>query len=46
MRVGDESSIAFEGKRSIFINYLNGEKLKLEGVLYVPSLKVNILTLR
>ena len=46
IRFGDESSMVFEGKGSIVVNYSRGEELKLEGVLYVPSLKVNILTLR
>ena len=46
IRFGDESSMVFEGKGSIVVNYSSGEELKLEGVLYVPSLKVNILTLR
>ena len=43
---GDESSVMFEGKGSIIVNYPSGEELNLEGVLYVPSLKVNILSLR
>ena len=45
IKFGDESSIAFEGKGSIIVNYSNGEELKLEGVLFVPTLKVNILSL-
>ena len=45
IRFGDESSVRFEGKGSIFRNYLDGEEIKLEGVLFVPSLRVNILSL-
>ena len=45
IRFGDESSVRFEGKGSIFLNYLDGEEIKLEGVLFVPSLRVNILSL-
>ena len=45
INLGDESSVKFEGKGSIFLNYLDGEEIKLEGVLFVPSLKVNILSL-
>ena len=45
IKFDDESSIRYEGKRSIFLNYLDGEEIKLEGVLYVPSLRVNILSL-
>ena len=45
IKFGDESSIRYEGKGSIFLNYLDGEEIKLEGVLYVPSLRVNILSL-
>ena len=32
---GDESSISFEGKLSIVMNYLDGKEIKLEGVLFV-----------
>ena len=45
IRFGDESSVRFEGKGSIFLHYLDGEEIKLEGVLFVPSLRVNILSL-
>ena len=45
IRFDDESSVRFEGKGSIMLNYLDGEEMKLEGVLFVPSLKVNILSL-
>ena len=45
IRLGDESSVKFEGKGSIVLNYLDGEEIKLERVLFVPSLKVNILSL-
>ena len=33
IRFGDESLVRFEGKGSIFLNYLDGEEIKLEGVL-------------
>ena len=46
IRFGDESLVMFEGKGSIVVNYPNGEELKLKGVLFVPTLKVNILSLR
>ena len=45
IRFGDESSIAFEGKGSIMVSYSDGEELKLDGVLFVPTLNVNILSL-
>ena len=45
IRFGDESLVRFEGKGSIFLNYLDGEEIKLEDVLFVPSLRVNILSL-
>ena len=46
IRFDNESSVMFEGKGSIVVNYPNGEELKLDGVLFVPSLTVNILSLR
>ena len=45
IKFGDESSISFQGKGSIIVNYSNREELKLDGVLCVPTLKVNILSL-
>ena len=45
IKFGDESSIAFEGKGSIIVNYSDGEELKLDGVLFFTTLKVNILSL-
>ena len=45
IRFGNESSVRFEGKGSIVVNYLEGEEVKPGGVLFVPSLKVNILSL-
>ena len=42
IKVGDESSVRYEGKGSILLNYLDGEEITIEGVLYVPSLRVNI----
>ena len=45
IRFVNESSVMFEGKGSMMVNYLDGEELKLEGVLFVSTLKVNILSL-
>ena len=45
IKFGDESSVRYEGKGSILLNYLDGEEITIEGVLYVPSLRVNILSL-
>ena len=45
IKFGDESLVRYEGKGYILLNYLDGEEIKLEGVLYVPSLRVNILSL-
>ena len=45
IRFGGESSGRFEGKGSIVMNYLDGEEVKLEGVLFAPSVKVNTLSL-
>ena len=45
IKFGDESSVRYEGKGSILLNYLDGEDITIEGVLYVPSLRVNILSL-
>ena len=45
IKFGDESSIAFEGKGLIIVSYSNGEELILDGVLFAPTLKVNILSL-
>ena len=45
IKFGDESSLRYEGKGTILLNYLDGEEVRIEGVLYVPSLKVNILSL-
>ena len=45
IRFGDESLVKFEGKGSVVLNCLDGEEIKLEGVLFVPSLRVNILSL-
>ena len=44
IKFGDESSVRYEGKGTILLNYLDGEEVRIEGVLYVPSLKVNILS--
>ena len=45
IRFDDESSIAFEGKASIMAGYSDGEELKLEGVPFASTLRVNILSL-
>ena len=45
IRFSDEFSVRFEGKGYVFLNYFDGEEIKLEGVLLVPSLRVNILSL-
>ena len=45
IKFSDESSVRYEGKGSIFLNYLDGEEINLESVLYVPSLRVNFLSL-
>ena len=45
IRFGDESSIALEGKGSIMVCDSDGKELKLDGVLLVPTLKVNILSI-
>ena len=45
IRFGDESSVVYEGKGSISVCDSNGRKLHLEGVLFVPTLRVNILSI-
>ena len=45
IKFGDESLVRYEGKGSILLNYLDGEDIRIEGVLYVPSMRVNILSL-
>ncbi|XP_078427941.1 uncharacterized protein LOC144700313 [Wolffia australiana] len=45
VKFGDGSSIKFEGKGSIYVHCSDGAELKLEGVLYVPDLRANILSL-
>ena len=42
---GDGSSIKYEGRGNVVVICKNGEKIKLEGVLYLPKLKTNILSL-
>ena len=45
IRFGDESLIAYEGKGSIMVCDSDGKELKLDGVLFVPTLRVNILSI-
>ena len=42
---GDGSSIEYEGRGNVEVICKNGEEIKLEGVLYLPKLKTNILSL-
>ena len=45
MRFGDGSFIKYEGCGLIIVLCKNGEEMELEGVLYLPDLKTNILNL-
>ena len=45
IRFGDESSVAYEGKGSISVCDSDGKELNLDGVLFVPTLRVNILSI-
>ena len=42
---GDGSSIKYEGRGTIIVICKNGEEIELKGVLYLPKLKKNILSL-
>ena len=42
---GNGSSIKYEGHGTIIVVCKNGEEIELEGVLYLPRLKTNILRL-
>ena len=42
---GDGSSIKYEGRGTIIVICKNGEEIELKGVLYLPKLKTNILSL-
>ena len=42
---GDGSSIKYEGRGTIIVMCKNGEEIELKGVLYLPRLKTNILSL-
>ena len=42
---GDGSSIKYEGHGTIIVIYKNDEEIELQGVLYLPKLKRNILCL-
>ena len=45
VRFGDGSFIKYEGRGVIIILCKNGEEMELEGVIYLPDLKNNILSL-
>ena len=45
IRFGDESSVVNEGKGSISVCDSDGKELNLDGVLFVPTLRVNILSI-
>ena len=45
IRFGDESSVAYEGKGSILVCDSDGKELNLDGDLFVPTLRVNILSI-
>ena len=45
IRFGDESSVVYEWKGSISVCDSNGKELNLDGVLFVPTLRVNILSI-
>ena len=45
MRFGDGSSIRFEGKGEVHMDYTNGEHMIIENLLYITKLKTNILIL-
>ena len=46
MNFGDGSSNKYEGRGTVIVICKNGEEIELEGVLYLPKLKTNILSLR
>ena len=45
VKFGDGSSIKYEGRGTIIVMCKNGEEIELKGVLYLPKLKTNILSL-
>ena len=45
IRFGDESSVVYEGKGSISVCDSDGKELNLDGVLFFPTLRVNILSI-
>ena len=45
IRFGDESSVDYEGKGSISVCDSDGKELNLDGVLFVLTLRVNILSI-
>ena len=45
IRFGDESSVAYEGKGSISMCDSDRKELNLDGVLFIPTLRVNILSI-
>ena len=46
MRIGDGSTIRYEGKGDILVIFKNNEEMVIANVLYLPDLKTNILSLR
>ena len=45
IRFGDESSVTYEGKGSISVCDSDGKELNLDGVFFIPNLRVNILSI-
>ena len=45
VKFGDGSSIKYEGRGTIIVMCKNGEEIEIKGVLYLPKLKTNILSL-
>ena len=45
LKFGGGSSIKYEGRGTIIVMCKNGEEIELTGVLYLPKLKTNILSL-
>ena len=45
VKFGDGSSIKYEERGNVVVICKNGEEINLEGVLYLPKLKTNILSL-
>ena len=45
VKFGDGSSIKYEGRGTIIVICKNGKEIELKGVLYLPKLKTNILSI-